>query len=852
MKRFVYAPKVEAFVKLDDDARQWRTIDLTDDIISGQVVRRLNAVSDATLTLQNKGGKYTERIHIQPMDRIVIRLSRVGQPFLVFSGYIDEAPYYQLYPGPVTIKCSDTLKLLQYTYFDPGLPFLTTYFQQFGWQYDPSTGMLTDYPGTNGPADGQFGNFDVSAGIHKVLDHVLQDVGNWPAESIEILDIPVKFLKQINQAMNSDLNQIQQDEEQLLTRLKQLFGADGAGAVSTDLTGSADPLSGNITPARAARLALDAGFKDSQAITAVAVAMAESSLKTDALNHNTSDNTYDIGLWQINTVHSGAVPDTDPYINNPNPANSKLVPAVLQPFLQQMFTPALNAAQAYAISSHGTSFTPWVTFNQGTYKQHLDEATNAVGAALLGGGTTTGIPSTTGTSVTRATPANQDTIATKVVKVAITESQKGIHESGGQNTGPEIKKYQDYVGIPQGPGSPWCAAFVSWCFGQAGDKDVKSASVATLDGLGKSTNNPQPGDLIHWDNDHVAIVVKRTGNSVDFVAGNHGDGVRRDSATVGAPGGTGNGITPRYIRLPNIGLAAVGAADGSGASNDVGVALQAAWFTLQLQGNDYLLSTLLTGQRAIANDIPLLTWISSMCQSSARVFTTMPDGTFLAFFPDRFGYFGTTPYFNISDVELLDFTVQRNDQNLTTHVFANGSYFGANEGINWADRINAPVASVESPAFPWFINLDTDDPQQPRQGSFDPVAFLRKYGARPFNDDLPDVRNPVLLWMGAWMKFVELWAKQYTATASMTFMPELMPGGLIQISNSISMFIEGVTHSFDLAGGFTTTAELSSPASLKTKLDKNAGLPITGGRFSDPDYLGARNPADFSKDLPNG
>jgi hypothetical protein len=847
MKRFVYAPKVEAFVKLDDAERKWRTVDLTDDIISGSVTRRLNALSEATITLQNKAGKYTEGIQIRPMDRIVIRLSRVGQPFLVFSGYVDEAPYYQLYPGPVTIRCSDTLKLLQYTYFDPGLPFLTTYFAQFGWQYDPSTGILSDGPQTGGPA-GQFGNFDVYAGIHKVLENVLVDIGGWDETAIEILDIPTKFLKQINSAMNSDLSEVQQDEEQFLTRLKQLFGADAAGDVSSDLTGSANPLTGNITAARAAKIALDAGFTDQQAVTAVAVAMAESSLKTDSLNHN-QDNTYDMGLWQINTVHSGATPYTDPYANNPNPADAKLVPSNLQPFMMQMFDPNLNAQKAYSVSSSGTNWTPWVTYNTGAYKSYLSQASTAVGSAILGSGSILS-PSTPGTTVNRTTATNQATIATKVVQVAIAESKKGIHESGGQNSGPEIKKYQDYVGIPQGPGSPWCAAFVSWVFGQAGDSNVKSASVATLDSLGSNTTDPQPGDLIHWDTQHIGIVVNRSGNSIDYVAGNEGDGVRRGSATIGSPGGSG--VVPHYIRLPGIGLAASDAASSADTTDVKGVALQAAWFTLQLQGSDYLLSSILTGQRAIANDIPLLQWISSMCQSSARVFTTMPDGTFLAFFPDRFGYFGTTPYFNISDVELLDFTIQRNDQNLTTHVFANGSYFGMQEGINWADRINAPVASVESPAFPWFINLDPDDPQKPREGNFDPIAFLYKYGARPYNDDLPDVRNPVLLWMGAWMKFVELWAKQYTANATMTFMPELMPGGLIAVSNSITMFVEGVTHTFDRSAGFTTTAELSSPASLKTASAQNSGLPVSGGRFSDPDYLDARNPADFTKDLPSG
>lgn len=48
----------------------------------------------------------------------------------------------------------------------------------------------------------------------------------------------------------------------------------------------------------------------------------------------------------------------------------------------------------------------------------------------------------------------------------IASSQIGIREATGNNDGPEVEKYLRYTGNKKG--EAWCAAFVSWVFGQAG------------------------------------------------------------------------------------------------------------------------------------------------------------------------------------------------------------------------------------------------------------------------------------------------------------------------------------------------------------------------------------------------
>jgi hypothetical protein len=52
----------------------------------------------------------------------------------------------------------------------------------------------------------------------------------------------------------------------------------------------------------------------------------------------------------------------------------------------------------------------------------------------------------------------------KIVQVA--QSQLHVREATGDNDGPDIKKYLAVTGLPEG--HPWCAAFTSWVFREAG------------------------------------------------------------------------------------------------------------------------------------------------------------------------------------------------------------------------------------------------------------------------------------------------------------------------------------------------------------------------------------------------
>ncbi|QRY58295.1 CHAP domain-containing protein [Sphingobacterium siyangense] len=139
---------------------------------------------------------------------------------------------------------------------------------------------------------------------------------------------------------------------------------------------------------------------------------------------------------------------------------------------------------------------------------------------------------------------NTDLLRRQIDEIAV--NQIGVRETGGENKGPEISKYLAYVGL--GDGYEWCAAFASWCYGQAGLSIPRSAWSPAL--FPKARRRPQnqidkgyvkPADLfaiyssqmkrIH----HVGLVKVIQGPMLISVEGNSHDRVesrRRPLATI--------------------------------------------------------------------------------------------------------------------------------------------------------------------------------------------------------------------------------------------------------------------------------------------------------------------------------
>jgi len=103
-----------------------------------------------------------------------------------------------------------------------------------------------------------------------------------------------------------------------------------------------------------------AGFTGQSANTAAAIAMAESGGNPNAINYSDPGGSY--GLTQINGAAWG--PGATSTLGNPSEA------------FNQMFN----------ISQGGTNFTPWSSFNNGSYLGPLSELAGGGGGTTLGSG----------------------------------------------------------------------------------------------------------------------------------------------------------------------------------------------------------------------------------------------------------------------------------------------------------------------------------------------------------------------------------------------------------------------------------------------------------------------------------
>ena len=126
--------------------------------------------------------------------------------------------------------------------------------------------------------------------------------------------------------------------------------------------------------------------------------------------------------------------------------------------------------------------------------------------------------------------------------ISLAKSQIGVTENGSSNNSAEVNKYR----FGKANGNPWCASFVSWCYGRGQNGNNKQTF-----GFDESTQNirrkaekagkystktsgykPQVGDLAVWtytkNSGHVGIIASvNNDGTFDVVEGNCGDKVQR-------------------------------------------------------------------------------------------------------------------------------------------------------------------------------------------------------------------------------------------------------------------------------------------------------------------------------------
>lgn len=303
-----------------------------------------------------------------------------------------------------------------------------------------------------------------------------------------------------------------------------------------------------------------------------------------------------------------------------------------------------------------------------------------------------------------------------------------------------------------------------------------------------------------------------------------------DSASAGGGGGGGGTDTTNDIIVTWADLARMNVAS--------------AFNTIVAFPFDVIGSVAYRGDKSLMNDVPIMEGAQQLCRGSMRSLMSLPDGKFCAFYPDYFGTFGRTPYLEIYDIEIVDFNIVLNDESLVTHMYVNGQtlYPGANidelarimsvgvvtiddifqkDGLNFIKDPTLVLGDSESlskiaASAPFAVKNKVDPVQftQFYEGISDAAtAFLEVFGTRPKVIEDPIIKAPWFEFVTAYNNFAYNWSMQMATNVELTFMPEVMAGGLIKFpEHDIVMYVEAVHHSWDYKSGFQTTAYLTAPS----------------------------------------
>lgn len=202
---------------------------------AGEVNRRVSAVSTAKVTLRNPNMLFTakngEHASFFPMDPITIYLQRLqDRPVRVFTGYLDETPYYPLYPGTVTLSASCTLKKLLHTYFDPALPYTLNFLADYGWIVQ-GDGSLQNPQAINGVES------DKDGGMGSLLFATLRDIGHWKERNIKIEALPDDLIERMGNMLHTFEDNNREARAELETMISRFIGSGDYGSSGKTTSG---------------------------------------------------------------------------------------------------------------------------------------------------------------------------------------------------------------------------------------------------------------------------------------------------------------------------------------------------------------------------------------------------------------------------------------------------------------------------------------------------------------------------------------------------------------------------------------------------------------------------------------
>lgn len=841
---FIYAPQIKAFIETGGNPltgnTDSQTLDISDDLVSGQLTRRVDGVSDFQFTLLNAKRKYDQVF--TPNDRITVLMKRLTW-VRVFTGYLNRVPLMTAWPRNVTLTASCSLKRLQYWYWDPE----SAYTQQM------IMNALGAANGTGLSGDG---------GMTNVVLSILKNVVGWPESKVHIAKIPDDWFKTAYKIAK----QVDKSAKESDDLAQQFFQSVGGGGTVGSTGGDADTSSltrsyGGYDSSEQKKNAVliynagrSMGATRRDQIIAIMTAMQESGLE-----NLKSGNRDSVGLFQQRPSQGWG---TQAQLLDPTYAAKRFFQALFDVGNRDKMTLG-QAAQTVQRSAYPDA-----------YSRHTKAATEMVDDLVKGGGASS--ITTSGVSGSKATGTATNRQLIQVAKDLVA-------------TYPTIPYTQKYGGtqIPILSANPPpgldCSSFVQAVYlrtlgGLYGMPRTSETQLPFCREIDVLTAMKTPGALLFKGSPphHVEMSIGDGKHSV----GAHHTGTYASIETTSASYWDHGGLIPR------IDYGKLGAGDGStdgGTSTSIPGASAAdsvytdtysstpgydpndpfdrlfgdtAWQPLASQRNDpaFELSQALTGIKSLMNDQPLLPYLKNLFSATMRSFCSAPNGDLIAWFPDYYGLWNSAAKMVIQPIELRDFNVDWDDSFFVTHQFvATTPQGGAGQnGLNVATgQVSSSVgaaldplvvaqnlsytrgiASIDIPAL--MYSLFKINPTEAQASAFSRWIYKR-FGARPDFQTIPNLVGPSAEFFASIYYFMRQWAYQYDADVPLSFMPELFPGMLLQIpAFSFQAYINSVTHTFQLGenGYFNTAANISAPARLSDSgnaADVLIGLPRAGG-----------------------
>jgi cell wall-associated NlpC family hydrolase len=837
LSTLLYSPGIKVYISTANNG----TIDVSDDLVDGTMVRRSDGVSSFNFTLQNTRRKYDGIF--APNDRIVVTMKRISW-VRVFTGYLNSVPLLTAWPRVVPLTASCSLKRLQYWYWDAGSPAAQTMV---------ANALKAVQTGSTNARDG---------GMANAILTILKNVVGWPESKVHIAGIPQNWFD-LAYKIAKDIDARAEEADEIAKQFYSLLQGQGLtagipnGGGTGVATGAMKP--GNyggetITSVMCPyiediyNIGKQLGATDRDLVIGMMVAMQESSMGADTKAMTTPNRFGCVGLFQQTVGSWGTLTQ----LHDPVYQCKKFFTALMKVKNREQMAlwQAGEAVQRSGVGQntikHEAMARAVVTFLTNVSSK-TTPPTLANDPSFKGG--------TSQWNTGKATGLSFLTVGLNLVK-----DHPNIPYHLGGDSPPNVAvptvldcssftQWVYYHTLGKLNGMPRTAAGQqSWCRKISAAQALKTRGALVFVGTSAHHVEVSLGDGSHTVGAHHSGTNASVRNSSPSYWTNGGLlpdlDYSADGGGIGTvPTGTGGGGTPATgTTTPQIPIEDNKSQPWYNPNDKFDQLFGNNAWTPAVNQAEQAYSAVFTGIRALLNDQPLLPYLKNLFNSTMRSFCSAPNGDLIGWFPDYYGLWGTAASMVVEPIEIRDFNVTWSDDFFVTHQYTTAA--AATNTIDLATGVSTPVNVLNAAVTLGIATIDVPSIMSSLFGlettPADAEKFInyvyKRFGARPDFQQLPGVVGGKGEFFSALFLFQRQWAYQYNADIPLTFMPELWPGMLIKIpAFDFQAYVTTVTHSFSFGenGGFSTSVNIAAPARLPTgPKDKSGvliGLPVAGG-----------------------